>query len=355
MKLADLFDLDALEKAIADGNVRVQTHPDDADLRIYNYTEQAQWSRTWDEVTTQCRGLIVRGDEVIARPWPKFFNYGEHPEGSLDLAAPVEVTDKLDGSLGILYEAPDGLAIATRGSFTSEQAIHATRILRERYADVSFIDGRTYLFEIIYPSNRIVVDYGDMDDLVFLGAVDIEDGHTTGPLMAPIGMLATTAFPYRSLADALAAPPRANAEGLVVRFLSGLMVKVKQDDYVALHRIITGLNERVVWEYVGEHGSADGLLQGLPEEFQPWVRDVETRLLKRAGEIAAGAALEHKRISESLPSGWTRKDFADKAVKSEYRPWLFMLLDGRDIWSSVWASLKPSGAVKLFERTEDAA
>lgn len=354
MKLDDLFDLDALEKAIADGNVRVQTHPDDERLRIYNYTEQAQWTRTWDEVTTQCRGLIVRGDEVIARPWPKFFNYGEHPEGSLDLHAPVQVTDKLDGSLGILYDAPDGPAIATRGSFTSQQAIHATAIYRERYASQwSPPDQYTFLFEIVYPDNRIVVDYGATDDLFLLGAVHTASGKTIGPVSWPGS--STVVFGYSSLADALSAPTRRNAEGLVVRYDNGLMVKLKQEDYVALHRIVTGLNERVVWEHIRDTGGADGLLASLPEEFQPWVRDVEARLLKEAGEIAAGAALAFRQITTQLPTGWTRKEFAQEAVKSDYRPWLFMLLDGKEPWPSVWATVKPSGAVKLVNWTEDVA
>jgi hypothetical protein len=52
----------------------------------------------------------------------------------MDLAARCVVTDKLDGSLGILYPTPDGHAIATRGAFVSEQALHATELWLDRYA-----------------------------------------------------------------------------------------------------------------------------------------------------------------------------------------------------------------------------
>lgn len=55
--------------------------------------------------TRTCRGLIVHSTtgRVLARPWAKFVNHGRPEAETLDLAAPVEVTDKLDGSLGILY------------------------------------------------------------------------------------------------------------------------------------------------------------------------------------------------------------------------------------------------------------
>ena len=36
--------------------------------------------------------------------------------------------------------------------------------------------GKTYLFEIIYPENRIVVDYGDYKGLVLIDVIDNETG-----------------------------------------------------------------------------------------------------------------------------------------------------------------------------------
>ncbi|MDO8483882.1 MAG: RNA ligase [Candidatus Limnocylindrales bacterium] len=191
MQLADLLDVRLLDSHLCEGLVSVRLHPT-APLRIFNYTAKCQYNRAWDDVTRQCRGLIVNdGNVVVARPWPKFYNYGEHvptswsgearpaerAEGGgdalphLDLDALVEVTDKLDGSLGILYpSAPGRWEIATRGSFESEQALRATKIWRDHYGFIMIDPSWTWLFEIVYPENRIVVDYAGMDDLVFLGA-----------------------------------------------------------------------------------------------------------------------------------------------------------------------------------------
>ena len=106
------------------------------------------------------------------------------------------------------------------------------------------------LVEIIYPTNRIVIDYGSLDDLVLLGAVDVATDRTFGPdavdgWPGPI----IERFDHATLADALAAEPRDNREGFVVWFpATDIRIKIKYAEYVRLHRIVTGLNARSVWE-----------------------------------------------------------------------------------------------------------
>lgn len=359
-KLDDLFDLIDLEQAIEAGYVRTQVHPTLA-LTIYNYTELAAYEGVWNPVTKQCRGLIAHSEtgEIVARPFPKFMNLGQ--DGAHIGAADDEVvvTDKQDGSLGICYPTGDGgFAIATRGSFASEQAQHATALWQERYADlVSPTPGWTYLFEIIYPSNRIVVDYGGMDDLVLLGAVQIDTGHSLPPdAVAGWPGPRTETFAYASLAEAMAAPDRPGREGMVVHYVAANeRIKLKQADYVALHKLVTGMNERVIWEHLGNGGALDELIAPLPDEFHPWVREVATRLRDEQAAIVAAAEAAHAELLGSLPEGWQRKDYAIAAAKSPVRPWLFNLLDGRDPSAAIWKTLRPSGAVTMTSQTEDAA
>lgn len=357
IKLGDLLDEAELARAIEEGYVRRQVHPE-LPLAILNYTERCQYERAWTDVTRTCRGLIIHSatGEVIARPWAKFFNYGEHPEGSLDLTAPAEVTDKMDGSLGIMYWDGAGWAIATRGSFASEQAIHATALLRDRYPDFVPPAGMTALFEIVFPANRIVVDYGATDDLVLLGAVDIATGEAVGPDWVSLwdGPVTET-MTAATLAEALALPPRPGREGIVVRMPGPVMIKLKQDDYVALHRLITGMNARVVWERIGAGETANQVCAGIPEEFWPWVREVGGELVREKNRIIDAATAEHARIIASLPEGWTRKDYALVAGRSEYRAWLFNLLDDRDPSAGIWRTLKPSGERTLVAYSEDTA
>lgn len=360
----DLLDAGELAAAIGIGHVKRQTHPS-MPLAIYNYTERCTYERGWTNVTRKCRGLIVNTvtGEVVARPFEKFFNYGEDAGAVLSMDERVFVTDKMDGSLGILYRGTDGLlAIATRGSFTSEQAIHATAVLRDRYPDYEPPGGFTELFEIVYAKNRIVLDYGETDDLYYLGSVHIAEGWTFGPVADRTkpwcwpGPLTETFRDVWTLADALRMEPRPNAEGIVVLYPgSGLRVKIKQADYVALHRLITGMNARVIWERIGEGQTADQICAGIPEEFWPWVREVAAGLLAEQNGIVSESIVTHEAVMSSLPDGWSRKDYALAVSSSPLRPWLFLLLDGRDPSEKIWRTLRPSGERTLVAYSEDTA
>lgn len=182
----DLFDIALLRQMVDEKMVAVKQHPD-ANLHIANYTSVAQYTYTWNDVTRKCRGLIFDGNpledddaRIVARPFEKFFNISEHdeegPRGTLPIDRAFQVYGKMDGSLGVLYQGPDGPSIATRGSFASDQAIWATNFLRAHLGDRGVPPQTTLLFEIIYPQNRIVVDYGDHQGLTLLAAIDNETG-----------------------------------------------------------------------------------------------------------------------------------------------------------------------------------
>lgn len=356
-KLEDLFDPQLLIDMIGAGYVRTQVHPE-LPLTIFNYTEKAAYEGVWNAVTLTCRGLIAHSGtgEIIARPFQKFFNYGQAGAPGIDLQAKARVTDKADGSLGIIYWAGDKLAVATRGSFSSEQAIHATALLNERYPHWTPYAALTVLAEIVYPENRIVLDYGKLDDLILLGAVDIATGTTYGPEVVPDwpGPV-TTVFDYATLAEALAAPARANAEGLVVHMLdSDERIKLKQDDYVVLHRIVTGLNARTVWEHIVSGEPLVDLIEPLPDEFHPWVQtiahgiitavDAEHVRLRRAFRDACAA------MTANLACGCAAWDPADRAGRKAFATaildhpdkWaLFAQLDNKDIRAELLRRAKP--------------
>lgn len=344
--LVDLFDPALLEQMIEQGYIRRQVHQT-LPLAILNYSELAQFERVWNPVTRQCRGLIyeVPTGRILARPFPKFFNHGE-PGAPIDwdLDEQVVVTDKLDGSLGILYDDGDGGAIATRGSFTSDQAIHATALWKRRYAGRNPVPCfHTLLFEVIFPENRIVVDYRGLDDLVLLGGVELATGRTTGPWSWTewTGRMVSI-FPYATLAEALAAEPREGKEGLVVHFVgSDQRVKLKQADYVALHRIVTGLSTRTVWEHLAAGKPLTDLIEPLPDEFHAWVREVGADLTREVARIEDEVCGTHREILDLLPAEWTRKDYALIAKEQLHAAALFRHLDGRDFRDYAWKLVKP--------------
>jgi RNA ligase len=346
MHITELVPGDLLDEMLREGYVRATPHPTES-LTILGYTEKAQFERRWNDVTTGLRGVIIDADgNVIARPWSKFFNLGEG-NVIIDFEMPAEVTDKIDGSLGILYKSGDPYEqdprewrIATRGSFASEQAIHATKVWQERYGHLEPPMDWTFLFEIVYPANRIVLNYGDLDDLILLGAVHKERGWYIGPREAQ-GYLGwegpiTQTFEYKTMREAFEAPYRKNAEGFVIRSGSKMM-KIKQSDYVELHRIVTNLNARTVWDLMRQGKSLADICEPIPDEWHDWVKatytDIEKQLHDKIEEVVVEYAL--------IKPGLDRKSFAMIASKSANKAYLFKMYDGKSIKAAVLDTLKP--------------
>lgn len=350
--LNDLFEMSDFEAAWANGHIRIQTHESEP-LSIACYTETAVFGRVWNEVTINCRGLIYRSDtyEIVARPFPKFHNHNQSDAPKIRLNEPVHVTDKMDGSLGILYRKASGSwAVATKGSFHSEQAEWATDFFARKYYFGSR-DPVTFLFEIIYPSNRIVCNYGDMEDLVLLGAVNITSGKIYGPdevareerWYGP----RTEVFECKTYADALAMPPREGKEGIVIRTADGRMQKIKQSDYIQLHKIVTGLNARAVWQLMVDGRDINEFIAGIPDEFHEWVREVHASVAEEVDESVGICEREFDHIKKMSVEdaevfGNPRKAFAMLAKDSPFKGYLFRLYDGQDIRSEVLKNARPA-------------
>jgi RNA ligase len=328
-----------LQQLIADDYIKVNKHPS-ADLFIYNYTATAQYEQVWNEWTLACRGLIMDGGfNIVARPFAKFFNLEELTHDQLIPNESFEVYEKMDGSLGILYwienaECRPKAFIATRGSFVSEQAIVATELLQTKYvASIPLLDKtKTYLFEIIYPENRIVVHYGDERKLVLLAIIDTASGDEL-PL-EDVGFEIVKKYDGLNDLHKLKALEEDNREGFVVKFKNGFRLKVKFEEYQRIHKIITQVSNLSIWEYVKEGQDLTPILEKVPDEFYDWVKATHAKLLADYAEIEAQAKSEFK-VLES------RKETAFYFLTCQYPTVLFKMLDNQDYSPIIWKLLKP--------------
>lgn len=340
-----------LNQLIADGYINVNKHPT-ADLFIYNYSQKAQYERVWNDWTLACRGLIMdKGFNVVARPFKKFFNLEELENQTVPNES-FEVYEKMDGSLGILYWIDNQPHIATRGSFVSEQAQVATEMLHTQYAGViPLLDkSKTYLFEIIYPENRIVLDYGNERKLVLLAIIDTKTG-----IEIPVETFHETAsdkqfFPivkrYNGLNDLskLKQLEEDNKEGFVVKFNNGFRLKVKFEEYQRLHRIVTQVSNQDIWEFLKDDKDFAPLLDRVPDEFYDWVKDTKAQLLKNYSEIEAQAKTDFKILEN-------RKETALYFLKCQYPSVMFKILDGQSYQDVIWKMLKPDYQKPFADKT----
>jgi RNA ligase len=191
-------------------------------------------------------------------------------------SALVSVTQKVDGSLGILFRHDGQYRVATRGSFESEQAQWATHFFNENYASkakYNIGESWTLLFEIIYPDNRIVINYGDMEALVLLA---VRNRHT-GAYMRfgevckvadSLGMPHADIYTMDNLDDILLTTENIDHEGYVLEYSDGSRFKVKGKKYIALHRIVTKISYNSVLDACLADAWKEYRLM-VPEEFWP--------------------------------------------------------------------------------------
>jgi len=345
-----------LEKYYQDGLLLKQTHPK-YDLTIWNYSPKVQYEKLWDDITIMCRGLVTNSkSEIVARPFKKFFNYEEHTPEEIPNEY-FEVYEKMDGSLGILFFYDGEWIIATRGSFTSPQSIKGKELL-EKYNYNRLHPDYTYLFEIIYKENRIVCDY-DFEDIVLLGMVHTKSGDEINirndqedirfkNMISNIGFRVVMLYKtWGEGYDLLQEEIPKDKEGYVIRFKNGFRMKIKGDEYKRLHRILTNVSNRDIWEYLKENKPFDEILDKVPDEFYNWVKETAKDLTIKFENIDN----DYNDIFNSINT-INRKDFAEKAKLYPHSSILFAMYDGKPTHKIIWKLIYPNYS-KPFKKDEN--
>ncbi len=276
------MDYAKLLEAVEQGRVRARQHPD-IPFSIFNYSTDTQHNKDWDEVTLQARGIIFDSlGNLVSRPFAKFFNWGDELIG--EITEDFEVYRKMDGSMGISYFVEGVPYIASRGSFDSDQAIKANELLHNQYKHptTQMNTQHTYLFEVIYPENRIVVDYKDTEALVLLGVIHTQSGEEM-PL-EHIGFPLASKVETPHDIDTLQSLNLENEEGYVIKFSNGKRCKVKFEDYFKIHQAVSQINSKLIWESLRNVQPILGL-ELIDEERLAWVLQVEGEILRRVSDL----------------------------------------------------------------------
>ncbi len=338
---------DELQRLVETKMATKRPHPT-LPLFVYNYTPMAAFlpPAQWSDAMKDARGLILDADgEIVGRGFRKFWNY-EQVLDQIPADEPYEIWEKVDGSLGIVCSYHGHAVVATRGSFESEQAQWAAR----RLANFIPEPGITYLFELVYPENRIVVDYGREEKTVLLARIDAHARFLPmgewdwWPVAKKWGATNDVSL-ISTLLEWETHETFRGKEGFVIRFASGFQCKIKFEEYKRLHRLIYSCSTRTIWELLRSGAGITELVDRVPEDFKNWVIDQALKIQDARTDIL----LEVKRLFRDDaptidPSRPMRKVFAAWAVKQPNHSLLFSLLDGKDISDDVWRLVEPAWA-----------
>lgn len=287
--MAKIENVSELLYEIEQGNIGIQKHPTE-DLYLLYYTDKCSFEHHWTDLTMMCRGLITDLDwNIIQRPFKKFFNYEELQDKSVIPDSDNFVAyEKIDGSLGILYWIGDEPYITTKGSWTSEQGKHATELIQKnwyyRYWLENVDRSKTYLFEIVYPEDKHIVDYGDLDTLFLIGIIDTETGKDI-PLLSTTGFdrvkeYKTGLNDWKKLRQHFSG---VNREGFVVLWPDyGFRLKLKYESYLKAFYLRYKLTPKYILGVL-MNGEVDTLqLDDLPQDSR---ESVEAQVQKFNSEF----------------------------------------------------------------------
>jgi putative RNA ligase len=272
---------------------------EDFGLSLFNYTNKTTFDSNWNNFTRAARGLILDkvNKKIIALPFQKFHNLHELNEPLPQV--PFSVYEKLDGSMIALWYHDNVWRTSTRGSFTSDQALIAQKLVN-KLPKYGLRKECTYLAELVGPSNKIVVNYEE-DELIFLAAFNRETGEESlfwEVQYAAERMMCKAAkvFPYKSISGMiqLAENLSKDEEGFVVRFNDGLRIKIKGSEYLRIHRLISKLSPLSVWEMLKDSPmQIETMKKEIPEELWADFDTIISILNSQTDEIIQKVSVFH--------------------------------------------------------------
>lgn len=269
-------------------------------LVIYNYSEVCKNTRCWDQWLIIARGLILntKTKSIIATTFPRFFEFNHLPISMSEnlKSQPVNVSQKLDGSfISLFYDG--NWQMASRFGFQSPQVKWASQFIPKL---TNLETTKTYLFEVIYVKNNIVVEYKPEDEgLYLIGCYDNQgyEYHNLIEIGAQISAQVAPIHNFNNVAQVLeqAQTLPANQEGYVCRLENGLRFKVKGQAYLDIFEVIKSGGMKRIWQEIRDQKTIKNLLLNYKRQgSRDYIIKQSQKFLTRVDEIIADIVHDFK-------------------------------------------------------------
>lgn len=207
-----------------------------------------------------CRGKVldINSRKIIVYAFDKFFNLNEADETNikevrrlLSKAKIVSIMDKLDGTLISTTKHKDKLMVTTNGDFENEFIDVSKDLIKNKYPGLRqhLNSSYTYIFELIHPISRVVVDYNGAEKLVLTGIRNLKNNNllTYDECKIEADRLGLEIVEMcegetiDSLIEKASTLKKCNKEGWILRIITDdedVIIKLKLDDYSLVHKTV---------------------------------------------------------------------------------------------------------------------
>ena len=324
----------------------------------YNLMDtDAEFWKKYDQMYRECRSVVIdkRRDCLVLTPFRKFFNLNETEETQianiqrrLDAAKSIEISDKMDGSMQAARYYNGEYVLSGTQALNREESFRVNigyELLGENYRKMLRDNpDYTFIFELICSEDKHVVKYDDAQrGLYLIGIRNVLNGNemsyadVIGTARA-YGVKCTKVFDktFDQILNELDEKSSNEAEGFVIN-IDGYKLKLKYNDYLNVHRMLTKITSTNVIIRAVDDGSWDDLLSKIPEAYHADAIIVANNVKRFVREKTRFVKDLFKKAKSEVEQSWSdsvnRKVFAihvlDKYKK--YSPHLINLYDNKDI------------------------
>lgn len=318
------------------------------DMILFTYTIQAIGARRWNPFERMSRGLILQQGtgEIVARPFDKFFDYGQYGNfPDFKNAHLLMVQEKLDGSFGFFFWHDQRWQCASHKGFEAPMLPYVREHMGDYDLDALPRDG-TSMVEVIQPDYKITIDYGQRSELVLLAVRNNQSGAYMKPW--EVDVLAEEVVINRPRYFALStmgiletlAKLGPDMEGYVAEYSDGSRFKFKGELYLEMFRAYNRLSRKRVAFQLSQ-GAYETWFDSLPGDVRDDAEAIRAEVYRMAYQILAHA----QTIYDTQPRGLNRKAYARwvSSLPKAQQPWLLELRareeDGFEILPAVYKQI----------------
>lgn len=244
----------------------------------------------------ECRSIVIDLKEecIVISPFKKFRNLNECPANELSVvieeiknAKTIEITNKLDGSMQCARWYKGKLFMTGSQAIELEKSWRLADGYRMMKSDINCVKmvrenpDYTFIFEYISLADAHVVKYEKHEEgLYLIGVRHVYSGRQlsykeVADLASKYNVKMTQIYDktFDEILQEVKFIKSDDQEGFVVN-IDGHMIKVKGDDYVKIHKILSQISSiNLIIQSIAEN-RMDDLLSKVPEAYKPRVRKV---------------------------------------------------------------------------------